>query len=319
MQKIFVGRQLGYSVNPNGLVDQHRLVKGSIFAFLARLGMTFPHLTSRYVDLIGFAKARFVPQFERFEAENPGLPVDLRPLTALPQADPSRPGTGDPVWGALAGAVAVLALVALFTVKVIVPQYRHANAASYDASSLTPAELTDSTTAPPPPPPPPPDPNSASTETGVLGGSDASQPYVSTDGGFSVVFPGTPKRDSKRITLSATDSTVLHQVHFDDSSHSFSVVYNDYPAKYVGAEPQAVLESVRDGSLQSSKATPTSDEVIDLNGVPGRAFQFTDSDGLTYSVHEFLNGTRLYQVIAIVGAGSPASDAQDFLNSFRMQ
>src|SRR5436309_808040 len=34
MQKLLVGRQLGYSVNPGGIIEQHRLVKGSLFAFL---------------------------------------------------------------------------------------------------------------------------------------------------------------------------------------------------------------------------------------------------------------------------------------------
>src|SRR5262249_37308119 len=80
MQKLFVGRQLGYTVNPNGILDQHRQVKGSIFAFLARLATSFPHMTARYVDLIGFAKERYPAQYARFEAENPGLPADLRQL-----------------------------------------------------------------------------------------------------------------------------------------------------------------------------------------------------------------------------------------------
>jgi hypothetical protein len=73
MQKLLVGRQLGYSVNPNGLLDQHRKVKGSLFAFLARAATAFPHITARYVDLIEFAKERFPEQFQRFEAQNPEL------------------------------------------------------------------------------------------------------------------------------------------------------------------------------------------------------------------------------------------------------
>ncbi len=68
MQKLLVGRQLGYSVNPSGIVDQHRQVKGSFFAFLARIGMGFPHMTARYVDLVGFSKVLYPAQFARFEA-----------------------------------------------------------------------------------------------------------------------------------------------------------------------------------------------------------------------------------------------------------
>lgn len=82
MQKLLVGRQLGYSVNPEGIIEQQRQVKGSIFAFLARLTSSFPHTTTRYVDLIVFAKGYFPAQFAKFAAANPGLPADLPRLAA---------------------------------------------------------------------------------------------------------------------------------------------------------------------------------------------------------------------------------------------
>jgi len=88
MQKLMVGRQLGYSVNPVGIADQQRQVKGSFFAFLARLPLAFPHLTTRYVDLICFAKPNYPAQYARFEAENPGLPDDLWRLAALSEPPP---------------------------------------------------------------------------------------------------------------------------------------------------------------------------------------------------------------------------------------
>lgn len=75
MQKLLVGRELGYSVNPAGIVDQHQQVKGSLFAFLARLGSPFPHQTARYVDLMHFAEKTFPKQFARFASENPEVPV----------------------------------------------------------------------------------------------------------------------------------------------------------------------------------------------------------------------------------------------------
>lgn len=83
MQKVLVGRELGYSVNPTGIVDQHRKVKGSLFAFLARLASPFPHTTARYVDLMHFAKLQFPGEFARFVSENPDLPErDLASLRA---------------------------------------------------------------------------------------------------------------------------------------------------------------------------------------------------------------------------------------------
>jgi len=95
MQKLLVGRQLGYSVNPEGIIDQQRQIKGTFFGFLARLPTHFPHMTARYVDLIVFAKAFFPAQFANFESANPGLPADLVYLaTGAPGIAPMRPAPG---------------------------------------------------------------------------------------------------------------------------------------------------------------------------------------------------------------------------------
>lgn len=76
MQKLLVGRDLGYSLNPAGIIDQHRDVKGSLFAFLARIGSTFPHMTARFVDLIAHAKVRYPDQFAVFVSQNPDINPD---------------------------------------------------------------------------------------------------------------------------------------------------------------------------------------------------------------------------------------------------
>ena len=73
MNKLLVGRGVGYSVNPAGIVKQNRNVRGSFFAFLARLFSPVPHTVTRYVELIGFAGRRFPESFERFVAENPSF------------------------------------------------------------------------------------------------------------------------------------------------------------------------------------------------------------------------------------------------------
>ncbi len=112
MQKLLVGRELGYSINPQGIIDQQRRLKGTFFGFLSRLTTAYPHLTARYVDAILFARAFFPVQYARFEAENPGLPPDLLDLGVAEEAKPapsggfvSRRPNGWPV------ALATLALV----------------------------------------------------------------------------------------------------------------------------------------------------------------------------------------------------------------
>ena len=105
MQKLLVGRLLGYSVNPLGIVEQARAVKGNFFAFLTRVGSSFPHTITRFVDLMAFASEMYPSQFARFRASNPGLAEDLRALGAEART------TGVP--RALGYAVALFALAML--------------------------------------------------------------------------------------------------------------------------------------------------------------------------------------------------------------
>jgi hypothetical protein len=305
MQKIFVGRQLGYSVNPSGIVDQHRKVKGSLFAFLARLTIAYPHMTARYVDLIGFAKKRYPEQFQRFDAANPGLPDDLERLTALPHA---HAGSGrDPIFLPLVWAVAVLVLLTLFVVKVVVPRLKRPTPSEFSEPYVVPSqsETTPST--------------SGTQGTEITNTGTQTQPYTSEAGRYSVQFPGTPAESSSQISLGASGTTTLYQALVNDGNVSYIVAWCDYPSGYLDSDPQTALAGFRDNIVKAEKGTLSGDDVIDLSAVPGRAFAFTSQDGTTYVFHDFLSGQRLYQVVVTAGKGSTAAGADDFLNSFRIQ
>lgn len=131
LQKLMVGRELGYSVNPEGIIEQQREVKGSFFAFLARLAHAFPHMTTRYVDLIVFAKAYFPAQFAKFAVANPGLPADLSQLAASGRSDVAPPperleaearspyGWG---WATATAVVAVVVGIGLLALNGLTPE-----------------------------------------------------------------------------------------------------------------------------------------------------------------------------------------------------
>ncbi len=326
MQKLFVGRQLGYTVNPNGLLDQHRSVKGSFFAFLARAGMAYPHLTARYVDLVEFTKERYPEQFQRFDADNPGLPADLRPLTALPEAVVSTHGKQDPVWGSLTAAVLVLAITGFgaFEVYKIAMRYSAQGDLFEQRRTSTPAIAETSTPAAAVEPISAAQPAAVETQPASSAIQPAveetqqpaaeAQPFISAVGRFSAIFPGEPTHSSKPLALSDTDTVTLHNFQSTGNGIVYLIAYNDFPAKYLAADAQSILTSVRDGSVGSGKLIR--DEVTDLNGVPGRSYSFTGADGNTYVVREFLKGLRLYQLFVIAGAGASPAVADDFMNSF---
>jgi len=144
------------------------------------------------------------------------------------------------------------------------------------------------------------------------------QTFTSADGRFSILFPGTPQQTSQTIPLKNSDSTTIYQfsAEADAGNTSYIVMYNDYSAAVVGGASQALLERTRDGAVAGK--TLLTDVVIDLNGVPGRAYTAVDSDGYNYEVHEFLAGTRFYQLIITTSKGFTATQRNAFMSSFRI-
>ncbi len=106
MNKLMVGREVGYSVNPAGMVRQHRRVKGSFFGFLARLMSPLPHMTARYIDLIGFAEREYPSRAEEFANMNPSFQTSGGAWQLMRSTEKKGDGTSNLVGvGFLAGAI----------------------------------------------------------------------------------------------------------------------------------------------------------------------------------------------------------------------
>ena len=142
------------------------------------------------------------------------------------------------------------------------------------------------------------------------------QTYTSTDGRFSVLFPGTPKLEAQPIHLKNGETTTLYEFEFsaDDDKASYIVMYNDYAADVIAGAPDALLQRTEAGAVVGK--TLLTETAIDLHGVPGRAYTAKDSDGYNYDVHEFLSGTRFYQLIITTAKGDSATHRDLFMNSF---
>ncbi len=243
------------------------------------------------------------------------MPADIDRLGASPYAAAGSTG-GDPWLGSLAAAVVFLGALTFVTVKYVYPRMPPPFGKAVPADTITPFPvLTDDTTTTVP----------ATTTTVQQPTTDttnavqALQPYTSADGHFSVTFPGTPVTGQQQVNLPDGSAMTLYQFHVDGTGFSYIVIYNDYPAAYTSGDAQALLGRVRDGSVQAMKGTLTTDRAIDLSGVPGRAFNFSGSDGNNYVARDYLNGQRLYQVMVTVGSGTTEAQAGDFLDSFHIQ
>jgi hypothetical protein len=144
------------------------------------------------------------------------------------------------------------------------------------------------------------------------------QPYTSIEGRFTVAFPGgTPKLDTETVNMKDGGTTTLYEfwTEPDNGNLSYMVMYNDYAADYGNGDPQTVLATTRDGALAGK--TLLSDMVISLNGVPGREFTAKD-DTWNYTLRQFLQGKRLYQLIVVSTAAHPATQTSAFMDSFKI-
>lgn len=203
LQKIFVGRQLGYSLNPEGIIGQQRQISRSFFAFLARLASGFPFMTMRYVDLMVFAKSYFPVQYARFVAANPGMPDDLPRLAATsekpapPLDSHTRVKSGIPLgWVTSALTLTALVLGALVVTPRLVSAV--AQARSFDPNSLS-ADTHQTESNPAVPDSPPADSRAAADDGAAAAAQNTSaRTDVALDPAHPILFEDFYPAESKR-------------------------------------------------------------------------------------------------------------------------
>jgi hypothetical protein len=143
------------------------------------------------------------------------------------------------------------------------------------------------------------------------------QSYTSNEGHFSVTFPAGTTVSTKADPINYKDGTTgtmnEFAVELEGGNVAYMVLYNDYTSAQANGDPQSVLANTRDGAV--SGKTLLTDSAVTLNGVPGRAFTAKDDDW-NYSVRQYLKGKRLYQLIVVSNAAHPATQIDQFMNSF---
>lgn len=146
--------------------------------------------------------------------------------------------------------------------------------------------------------------------------------FAATEGGFSILLPGTPKKSVRSIS-SAVGLVDLNTWTVDRGTVAYMVAYTDYPKnKIAGQSPATLLAQARDGAVSNVKGTISDESDITLSGHPGKKFlvNFT-AKGRKGVVHAriYFVGNRLYQtiVVRVSGRGS-AADAEKCLDSFKL-
>lgn len=141
------------------------------------------------------------------------------------------------------------------------------------------------------------------------------QPFVSTAGRFSVVFPATPQQSSGQMDCGNGEKGPLYEFSASTEKVGHIVVYGDCPLDAIGDSPQAFLQAMEKSAIAHQFLTE--EHGFDLNGVPGRAFISVEPGVGVHITHEFLAGTRFY-LLTMIGGGQEAAETDQFLDSFKI-
>ncbi|HEV3417584.1 MAG TPA: hypothetical protein VG056_12245, partial [Pirellulales bacterium] len=79
------------------------------------------------------------------------------------------------------------------------------------------------------------------------------KPFTSTDGGFTVSFPGQPKQSTSsfKVPLGNVELHVFRAARNNDRE-LYTLTYNDLPASQVNGDgPEKVLDAARDGGVEA--------------------------------------------------------------------
>lgn len=140
--------------------------------------------------------------------------------------------------------------------------------------------------------------------------------YSSRTGRFSIMMPAEPTLQEQPVDTAA--GKLMNYVFLSQKgSAAFAISYADYPQN--DADPQGVLDRVRDGAVTGIKGTLVSGKNITHKGYPGREFQ-ASTQGALYTSRIFLVKDRLYQMVVVAPATQlSAAETNRFLTSFDLK
>ena len=138
--------------------------------------------------------------------------------------------------------------------------------------------------------------------------------FSSTEGGFAVSMPGTPKEEtatdkkgSVDHSFSLTLDKAAYFIHYTDIA-DIKELSNDQKNQLLDVVPAQFIE----GGKAKLEEEPRS---IDIKGHPGKEFKFTLSDGTPGICRVYMVEARLYLVL---GMTADVGNYQKFVNSFRL-
>jgi hypothetical protein len=142
-----------------------------------------------------------------------------------------------------------------------------------------------------------------------------------TQGGFSVLLPGKPRKEARTVKIDDT-AVPLEMLSLQTKGAAYGVGYADFPPGGSREVQARRLAAARDQLVGNIAGELKSDKEISVGGHPGREFR---ADGkvagepFVTSARVVAVGDRLYEVAVVARAEqAAAADSDLFLGSFKL-
>ena len=140
--------------------------------------------------------------------------------------------------------------------------------------------------------------------------------FNSPEGGFTVMLPSKPARESRELVL-AGGKTTMHMVSAHATEMAFGVGYADLPQ---GTDPTRALDEGRAALVKNIGGRVTAERT--LEGVVGVEFEADGEAGgnpMRLAARVIVAGDRYYQVVLVARAARAGEvDRTIFPGSFRL-
>jgi len=143
--------------------------------------------------------------------------------------------------------------------------------------------------------------------------------YTSTEGHYSIEFPGKPTESAEEDTSNMSAPLTIHYaIYFPKDTEGYMADWINLANMYPAKKPiKQILQDSRDGALRTIKPTYVNTSAIYLGKNPYIEFSFTSKElagkGRIYVINKFQ-----YSVITIFSLSAGISpDADRFIQSFK--
>jgi hypothetical protein len=140
--------------------------------------------------------------------------------------------------------------------------------------------------------------------------------FTSPEGGFTVMLPSKPVRDSRELVLAGAKTT-LHMVAAHAPEMAFGVGYAELPP---GTEPARVIDQGRAALVKNIAGRVTAERRLESPpGVEFEAEGSAEGSPMRLAARVLVSGNRYYQVVLVARAArADEVDRTIFPGSFRL-